>query len=411
MSSAAHVTSMSLPQRLARSASLVRTRVAPTQHPSSTNPRENEGGSHTADVNEMRISNGSRANQRTSFLSSHPHDIGPLYAPSPTPSPPADQNAPDPPRPRTQARKLAAHVPAMNPTTSLIAHTRHGFHLRQNARSVAAAAHKSYGSGVPPLSFDEGGKWGGGKGKSVVWVPSNAKAGQAKAYGGQAQQQQGQQQRPPPPPTANQRQQFQQQQYQPSTPPPPPPNKPKYANAVAQSTNKRESDDGPRIYCDFAVYKSKAAAKFQVIKPTFEAKADGSRQKKRDGGVLLEMAPAVGPRQYDWNQKQTIMLSPLELVELTESLHFGRGVNFFHDPGMGTNRQGAMTKSLKAEPMPDGSGGIFLNMGVTMGGDGGNGGSRVNMNIAVSFAEFAALRHLSAYLVPRLMGFSEVFGD
>jgi hypothetical protein len=78
---------------------------------------------------------------------------------------------------------------------------------------------------------------------------------------------------------------------------------------------------------------------------------------------------------------------------------------------MGTNRQGAMTKSLKAEPMPDGSGGIFLNMGVTMGGDGGNGGSRVNMNIAVSFAEFAALRHLSAYLVPRLMGFSEVFGD
>jgi len=309
------------------------------------------------------------------------------------------------------ARKLAAHVPAMNPTTSLIAHTRHGFHLRQNARSVAAAAHKSYGSGVPPLSFDEGGKWGGGKGKSVVWVPSNAKAGQAKAYGGQAQQQQGQQQRPPPPPTANQRQQFQQQQYQPSTPPPPPPNKPKYANAVAQSTNKRESDDGPRIYCDFAVYKSKAAAKFQVIKPTFEAKADGSRQKKRDGGVLLEMAPAVGPRQYDWNQKQTIMLSPLELVELTESLHFGRGVNFFHDPGMGTNRQGAMTKSLKAEPMPDGSGGIFLNMGVTMGGDGGNGGSRVNMNIAVSFAEFAALRHLSAYLVPRLMGFSEVFGD
>ena len=61
MSSAAHVTSMSLPQRLARSASLVRTRVAPTQYPSSTNPGENEGGSHTADVNEMRISNGSRA--------------------------------------------------------------------------------------------------------------------------------------------------------------------------------------------------------------------------------------------------------------------------------------------------------------------------------------------------------------
>ena len=411
MSSAAHVTSMSLPQRLARSASLVRTRVAPTQYPSSTNPGENEGGSHTADVNQMRISNGSRANQRTSFLSSHPHDIGPLYAPSPTPSPPADQNAPDSPRPRTQARKLAAHVPAMNPTTSLIAHTQHGFHLRQNARSVAAAAHKSYGSGVPPLSFDEGGKWGGGKGKSVVWVPSNAKAGQAKAYGGQrssSKDSSSARRRPRLRTNGNSSSSS-------STSPPrhhlPLRTSPSTPTPSRSPLTRRESDDGPRIYCDFAVYKSKAAAKFQVIKPTFEAKADGSRQKKRDGGVLLEMAPAVGPRQYDWNQKQTIMLSPLELVELTESLHFGRGVNFFHDPGMGTNRQGAMTKSLKAEPMPDGSGGIFLNMGVTMGGDGGNGGSRVNMNIAVSFAEFAALRHLSAYLVPRLMGFSEVFGD
>ena len=104
---------------------------------------------------------------------------------------------------------------------------------------------------------------------------------------------------------------------------------------------------------------------FGVIKPTFEPIAgsrDGSRQKKRDGGVLLEFAPAVGQRQYDWQNKQSILLSPLELVELTESLAvLGKGVNFFHDPGMGTARQGAMTKSLKAEPMPDARE-VFLNL-------------------------------------------------
>ena len=152
------------------------------------------------------------------------------------------------------------------------------------------------------------------------------------------------------------------------------------------------------------MYKSKAACKFGVIKPTFEPiPGSGSRQKRRDGGVLVEFAPAVGQRVYDWQNKQSILLSPLELVELTESLAvLGKGVSFFHDPGMGTNRQGAMTKSLKAEPMPDGSGGVFLNLATSSG---------AKLNVAVSFAEFCLLRNLVQYLVPRLTGFEEVFKD
>jgi hypothetical protein len=80
----------------------------------------------------------------------------------------------------------------------------------------------------------------------------------------------------------------------------------------------------------------------------------------------------------------------------------GKGVNFFHDPGMGTARQGAMTKSLKAEPMPDGSGGVFFNLSTSSG---------AKLNVAVSFAEFCVLRNLVQYLVPRLTGFDEVFKD
>lgn len=58
--------------------------------------------------------------------------------------------------------------------------------------------------------------------------------------------------------------------------------------------------------------------------------------------------------------------------------------------------------------MPDGSGGIFLNLSVGRGGPAGGVGGRISMNIAVSFAEFALLRALAQYLSPRLLGFAEV---
>jgi hypothetical protein len=160
------------------------------------------------------------------------------------------------------------------------------------------------------------------------------------------------------------------------------------------------------VYCDFAIYKSKTALKLSVIRATYETNAaTGASHKRRDGCALLEFAPATGARQYDWSRKQTISLSPVELAELADALDRGRAVSFFHDPNMGTQRQGALTKSLKGEPMPDGSGGAFLNMAVS----GSAAGAGAKHNVAVSRAEFAALKMLAEFLVPRLMGFGEVF--
>ena len=106
-------------------------------------------------------------------------------------------------------------------------------------------------------------------------------------------------------------------------------------------------------------------------------------------------------RGVNWCAFVGSRLNATDAIELTESLAvLGKGVNFFHDPGMGTARQGAVTKSLKAEPMPDGSGGAFLNLSTSSG---------AKLNVAVSFAEFCLLRNLVQYLVPRLTGFSEVF--
>jgi hypothetical protein len=312
-------------------------------------------------------------------------------------------------------------------------------------RGVAASA-ASFGEfGAPPRIVSGGGSRGKGKG-GVVWVPSTAGVGgsargrafettagagagagapapppqQQRQFAQQqqhtqqqqhAQQQQHHQQQQQHHQHHQQHQQQQptQQQQQPRIQPPPLSQQRQQRRSTQNQSGDRgaaSTASGPRVYCDFAVYKSKAACKFGVIKPTFEPIAgsrDGSRQKKRDGGVLLEFAPAVGQRQYDWQNKQSILLSPLELVELTESLAvLGKGVNFFHDPGMGTARQGAMTKSLKAEPMPDGSGGVFFNLSTSSG---------AKLNVAVSFAEFCVLRNLVQYLVPRLTGFDEVFKD
>ena len=200
MSSTARVTVMSLPRRLARSASLVRTRAAPIRSPSAqsaSRPRRRRARSAlstTEETPEMGIS------QRHSFGSCDqtPSADAPPRPPRPGRArAPADPPRPFPTRPRTQARTLAAqHAPAMKPAaaapivaSSSFSHHHHQHHHRRSA-ATTTAAHRSAGSGLPPLSFDEGGKWGGGKGKSVVWVPSTAKAGQAMAYGGQAQQQQ-----------------------------------------------------------------------------------------------------------------------------------------------------------------------------------------------------------------------------
>ena len=258
-----------------------------------------------------------------------------------------------------------------------------------NHRDFASAS-RTAGHRADPFVISGSASTGRGSAKTVVWVPSGAGVARAAARsesahsaaferGGQQQQHQpqGAQQQQQPPPRGQQRREFHQphaaqphahSQYQQQ---PQQPQQQQRPPAQASS-----SPSPPRVYRDFAVYKSKTACKFAVIRPTFETKPDGSRSKRRDGGMLLEFAPAVGQRQYDWSRKQTILLSPLELVELTEALHLGRGVNFFHDPGMGTGRQGETTKSLKAEPMPDGSGGIFLNMATTA--PGGKGDERAS---------------------------------
>ena len=202
-----------------------------------------------------------------------------------------------------------------------------------------------------------------------------------------------------------------------SSPPPlrpplgaPPPPQPQQNTTTTSNTS---SSGGNNVFVDYGVYKTKGALKVKCVKAQFERDAGGRSVLKRAGGILFELANSTAPRQYDWGNKSSFMLSATEAAELADRMAANSGCSFFHDPGAGTSARGATNKKFVVEPMPDGSGGLFVNVSVTSksSGNGGanDGGAKSFHSVPVSYGESAAIRHLIVYLVPRLMGFDELF--
>ena len=65
--------------------------------------------------------------------------------------------------------------------------------------------------------------------------------------------------------------------------------------------------------------------------------------------------------------------------------------------------RGSVNKAFKVEPMPDGSGGVFVNLSTTANG------TKAFHSVPVSYGESAAIRRVLAFLVPRVLGFDDVF--
>lgn len=168
------------------------------------------------------------------------------------------------------------------------------------------------------------------------------------------------------------------------------------------------SNSNNNVFVDYGVYKTKGAMKLKAVRPTFETDANGRKIMKRAGGVLLELANATnaGSRSYDWMNKSSFMLSGTEAAELADRLASGgegAACSFFHDPNAGSASRGSVQKAFKVEPMPDGSGGVFVNLSTT------SGGRKSFHSVPVSYGESAAIRRVLAFLVPRVLGFDEVF--
>mmetsp|Transcript_10854 Transcript_10854/g.14777 ORF Transcript_10854/g.14777 Transcript_10854/m.14777 type:complete len:259 (+) Transcript_10854:110-886(+) len=168
------------------------------------------------------------------------------------------------------------------------------------------------------------------------------------------------------------------------------------------STEGGSADSETRVYVNYTIYKGKSALAVSLIKPRFKQQGSYINLEKA-GGVMLEIAHAVGERQYDWTNKQKFQLSPVEALKLISEAP--KGCKFFHDPNMGKAGQGTVAKMFAASPMPDGNG-YFLNLNVksSMGG-----GSSSTMSVPIALDEFEALKSIIQYSVPHLLGFSAVF--
>jgi len=103
----------------------------------------------------------------------------------------------------------------------------------------------------------------------------------------------------------------------------------------------------------------------KVLPPTLARTAGSGYRVSREGGCLLELAPAVAAKSYDWGAKNTFFLAVNELGTFLVS--FGPGgngdVSLFHDPNAGTPLAGtdnSVYKKLKATRMPDGN--VMMNV-------------------------------------------------
>ena len=120
---------------------------------------------------------------------------------------------------------------------------------------------------------------------------------------------------------------------------------------------------GERTFASYVIYKSKTAVSIKAFPATFEVVNNKARVVSREGGLFLEFANSSGPREYDWSRKGNFLMSATECGELLMMDASHKGLDFFHDPNMGSQTAGQVTKRVKFAPAPDGKG-LFLSLAI-----------------------------------------------
>lgn len=115
----------------------------------------------------------------------------------------------------------------------------------------------------------------------------------------------------------------------------------------------------------YTFYKGKGAMRVSPISPQMEdVTTDAGAQfqnLKKAGALLVELAPAQGTRDYDWDNKAVIALNQLEMaaIAFTDPDEMSEdGLKFFHDPNKGQEAEGTVTKSCVIKP--SNNGGILI---------------------------------------------------
>lgn len=139
----------------------------------------------------------------------------------------------------------------------------------------------------------------------------------------------------------------------------------------------------------FNIYKKTAAAQFTVLPP----RRDENGRINKNGAVLLEMAPSVGEKSYDWkNQKVTFAFGINDLCLFFDNPNDPKWGSFFH-VNDATNKKLVFTHG---EGKYEGTYMMSLNMG----------DSRVS--VSLTGGEFNVLGRLLSSAIPIILGWNNV---
>lgn len=119
-------------------------------------------------------------------------------------------------------------------------------------------------------------------------------------------------------------------------------------NNQRQIIQQQQQQPKEMVFASYVIYKGKGAVSIKGIPPTLSViNQSFSRTVTREGGLLLEFAPVLGPREYDWSKKLTFLCDVSELGSLIATEKEGATAEFIHDPSIGGDNQGQIIKKLK----------------------------------------------------------------
>jgi len=140
--------------------------------------------------------------------------------------------------------------------------------------------------------------------------------------------------------------------------------------------------------------------------PAWEAGVGSAVFMEKEGGLLLEFAPSVSQRVYDWQSKSSFCLNVGEMGSIL-ALPAGDSAEFFHDPNKGkgaTAQEGQVSKILRLQPAnAQNSRDVFMSLDIRQQGQ-----SSSRVMVPLSPGEFAVLKEIIRYSIPRSLGCDQV---
>jgi len=139
----------------------------------------------------------------------------------------------------------------------------------------------------------------------------------------------------------------------------------------------------------FNIYKKSAAAQFSLLPP----RRDENGRVSKNGAVLVEMAPSIGEKTYDWkNKKLTFAFGVNDLVQFFDDPSSGKWGSFLHD-------NDGQIKKLTITPGEGKYQGTYM-MGIS------SGDARVS--VSLSAGEFHTMGRLFNFALPKILGWDGV---